>query len=196
VPSLTIELPKLHPGQREVWDDPARFIVLAAGRRWGKSRLGALLTITEALQGGRWWWVWPNYPNSLVGWRMLKNLSTQIPTAHIREVDKLITFGTGGWVQIKSADKPDSLRSEGLDGVVPDESAHIRKFREMWEQALRPALSDRLGRAVFISSPAGFGDFWELFKQGQNGNPDWSSYQSGPLINSPPGPTPTSTKTR
>jgi hypothetical protein len=177
MPSLTIELPKLHEAQRQIWNDPSRFIVLAAGRRFGKSRLGALLGVTDALESRRAWWVWPNYPNSTVGWRILKNLGMQIPGATKSEVDRMVSFGTGGWVQIKSADKPDSLRSEGLDRVIIDEAAHIRKFREMWEQALRPALSDRQGGAMFISSPAGYDDFWELFKQGQNGNPDWSSHQ-------------------
>jgi predicted phage terminase large subunit-like protein len=170
-------MPHLHKGQKDVWDDPARFLVLDAGRRWGKSRLGGLLSLTEALQAGRWWWVWPNYPNSAVGWRMLKHLGLQIPTAQKNEVDRLIHFGTGGWVQIKSADKPDSLRSEGLDGVIVDEAAHIRRFKEMWEQALRPALSDRKGRAVFISSPKGFNDFFELFQMGDSGAEDWSAYQ-------------------
>jgi hypothetical protein len=37
-----------HPGQSEVHNDPHRFKVLAAGRRWGKTRLGVLECIDKA----------------------------------------------------------------------------------------------------------------------------------------------------
>ena len=41
---------KLHDKQREVFDDQHRFRVVAAGRRFGKSRLAAWLLLIEALQ--------------------------------------------------------------------------------------------------------------------------------------------------
>lgn len=177
MPTLTIVPPRLHEGQRQVWHDPARFKVVCAGRRWGKSRTGGLKCIWSALQGERWWWVWPNFPNSEVGWRIIKRLGMQVPGADKREVTRLLTFPGGGWVQIKSADKPESLRSEGLDGVIVDEAAHTRKFLEVWEQSLRPALSDRLGDAWFISTPAGYNDFYELYRMGEDGADDWASFR-------------------
>ena len=36
--------------QKEVWNDPTRFKVVAAGRRTGKSRLAAYLLIVNALK--------------------------------------------------------------------------------------------------------------------------------------------------
>lgn len=106
---------------------------------------------------------------------MLKALAQQIPGTAKSEVNRLIEFPSGGFAQVKSADKPESLRSEGLDGVIVDEAAHIRKFAEVWEQSLRPALSDRRGGAWFISTPKGFNDFWELFKRG---DPESADYQA------------------
>ena len=41
---------KLHEKQREVFDDEHRFRIVAAGRRFGKSRLAAWLLLIEALQ--------------------------------------------------------------------------------------------------------------------------------------------------
>ena len=41
---------RLHEKQREVFDDPHRFRIVAAGRRFGKSRLAAWLLLIEALQ--------------------------------------------------------------------------------------------------------------------------------------------------
>ena len=54
-----IKLPPLHPRQREIALDDARFKVAAAGRRFGKTRLGAALCMMTAGAGGRAWWVAP-----------------------------------------------------------------------------------------------------------------------------------------
>lgn len=165
--TLTLDLPTLHRSQHEVCDNLGRFSVLCAGRRYGKTRLGTLLCIAKAAERKHCWWVGPNYPTASVGWRMLRQLAMQIPGAEIREADKRITLPTGGWVQVRSADAPESLRGEGLDFVVIDEVAHIAKFGEAWEQALRPALSDRQGGALFISTPKGYNHFYELWQKGE-----------------------------
>jgi phage FluMu gp28-like protein len=110
-----------------------------------------------------------------VGWRMLKRLAVQIPGAQMREVDRLIEFPGGGIVQIRSADNPDSLRGESLDRLVMDEAAFMRE--EAWTEALRPTLSDRRGRAVFISTPKGRNWFWRAWQLGQGADPDWCSWQ-------------------
>jgi len=41
---------KLHDKQREVFNSTARFKIVAAGRRFGKSRLAAWILLIEALQ--------------------------------------------------------------------------------------------------------------------------------------------------
>lgn len=171
-----VVLPPRHPGQRRVSKRRARFTVLACGRRWGKTRLGAALSVETALQGGRAWWVAPSYGMAAVGWRLLKQLAGQIPYSKVRETDRRISFATGGSVQVKSADDPNSLRGEGLDFVVLDECAFMHP--DAWYQALRPALSDRNGRALFISTPNGRNWFWELFQRALDpAEPDWGAWQ-------------------
>ena len=108
--TITITLPKLHSGQKQVAHHPARFQVLACGRRWGKTRLGALRNVATGLEGGRAWWVAPSYPVASIGWRLIKRLSSQVPGTEKHEVDRIIDFPGGGMVQVKSADNPDSLR--------------------------------------------------------------------------------------
>jgi hypothetical protein len=49
------------------------------------------------------------------------------------------------------------LRGEGLDFVVMDECAFMQK--EAWTEAIRPALSDRQGKALFISTLKGVTGF-------------------------------------
>lgn len=174
MPTLDVTLPALHPKQREVADDPARFKVLACGRRWGKTRLGAALCIATALRGGRAWWVAPTYKVAKVGWRLISRLAAQIPGAEIRRGELVVTFGMGE-VAVRSADNPDSLRGEGLDFVVVDECAFISE--SAWTEALRPALSDRQGGAMFISTPAGRNWFWRLWQRGATGDDaEWRSW--------------------
>lgn len=172
---LTIELPKLHDKQKEVMDHPARFKVLACGRRWGKSRLAALTTLMKAVQGGVAWWVAPSFPVASIGWRMIKSLARPIPNKEVREKDLRIKIGNGS-LQVKSADNTDSLRGEGLDFMVMDEAAFARE--EAWVEALRPALADKKGSAMFCSTPYGANWFYNIFNLGNDeAITDWQSWK-------------------
>jgi phage FluMu gp28-like protein len=107
---------------------------------------------------------------------MIKQLSMKIPGVEIRLVDRAVHFPNGGEVKVRSADNPDSLRGEGLDLVVLDECAFMKQ--EAWSEALRPALADRQGRAMFISTPKGRGWFWQLYQRGQDdADSEWMSWQ-------------------
>lgn len=173
---LHIQLPALHKSQEQVKNHPSRFKVMSCGRRWGKTRLGALLCISVALRGGVAWWVAPTYKVAAVGWRILVNLAVQIPGAQILKADKIVILPGGGLVQVRSADDPNSLRGDALHFVVLDEVAFMKE--EAWTEAIRPALSDYKGSALFISTPSGRNWFWKLWMKGKLGeNPDWSSWQ-------------------
>jgi phage terminase large subunit-like protein len=165
-----------------VHNSDARFKVLSAGRRWGKTRLGVNECLDVAAQGGRAWWVSPSYKTSEVGWRPLRQIARKIPNAEVRLVDRMVTLPGGGFVAVRSADNPDSLRGEGLDFVVMDECAFMQ--REAWTEAIRPALSDRQGKALFISTPKGRNWFWENYQRGINGEEGWQSW-TFPTVNNP-----------
>lgn len=181
MPTLTINPPALHPGQRMVMANRARFKVMACGRRWGKTRLGSLMCIDVAVRNGRAWWVAPSYKMARVGWRLLTRLAYQIPGAEVRKADMMILLPTGGEMAVRSADNPDSLRGEGLDFVVMDECAFTQE--SAWAEALRPALSDRRGRALFISTPKGRNWFWHIYQHASEFS-DWASW-SFPTANNP-----------
>lgn len=163
-----------HPGQQTIHQHPARFKVLAAGRRWGKTRLGVHECLDVAAHGGRAWWVAPNYKMSEVGWRPLRMMGNKIG-AEVRRADRQVILPNGGDVTVRSADHPDTLRGEGLDFVVLDECAFIGE--SAWTEALRPSLSDRQGRAMFISTPKGRNWFWRLWQRGHDDGGEWASWQ-------------------
>lgn len=173
-----------HKGQAQVHNDPARFKVLACGRRWGKTRLGVNECLEVAAQGGRAWWVAPTYRMTEVGWRPLRQLATKLGW-QVRLGDKQVMAPNGGEVSVRSSDNYDALRGEGLDFVVLDECAFIAE--PTWTEALRPALSDRLGKAMFISTPKGRNWFWRYWQLGQDtAQSEWRSWQfptaSNPFI--------------
>lgn len=174
---MIVSLPPLHKAQAAIYRDPARFRVLVCGRRWGKTRMAAVAVAEVALRGGRAWWIAPTYATSMIGYRLVKKMLAQHPWAVPRDGDRAILVPqVGGEVWFKSADSGDSgLRGEGLDLVVFDEAAYIPEA--IWTEAIRPSLSDREGRAIIISTPAGEGDwFHRAFQQG--GKRDgWASWQ-------------------
>jgi predicted phage terminase large subunit-like protein len=173
--TLSLELPPLHPAQRQLLAHPARFKTVVAGRRWGKSRFGVALAVATAVEGKRVWWVAPTYAVSGIAWRLCKALLRAVPGVDLREGDRAVVLPGGGEVWFKSSDRPDNLRGEGLDLLVMDEA----DFQDgsTWTEVLRPALADRKGKALFISTPKVEGGwFHELFRKGQRGEEGWASW--------------------
>jgi predicted phage terminase large subunit-like protein len=174
--AISVTMPQLHAAQYAVMECAARFIVLVTGRRWGKTFFGVALCYATALRGGRVWWVAPTYPMTQVGWRLIAQLAAQLPGAQINKAERLVALPGGGSIQVRSGHEPDALRGEGLDLCVLDECAYMKP--EVWTDAIRPALSDRRGRALFISTPKGGNWFADLFKYAmgrQDG--EWAAFR-------------------
>lgn len=172
-PKYKVKLPQLHEGQTDVAMSNARFKVLAAGRRWGKTRLGVWLCLEQAWKGGRSWWIAPTYSMALEGWKDLRNIGIEHGTI-IKESEKTIITPLGGMVSIKSADNPDRLRGAGLDFVVLDECAFMKE--NTWAEVVRPTLTERQGGALFISTPKGYNWFEKLYHEAEN-REDWARWQ-------------------
>ena len=155
---------KLLPWQQVVYNDTARFKVVAAGRRTGKSRLAAWLLIINALQAtkGNVFYVAPTQGQARdIMWDTLLELGHDVIVAsHINNLQiKLIN---GATISLKGGDRPETMRGVSLKFLVLDEYADIRP--DVWEQILRPALADQKGHALFIGTPMGRNHFYELFK--------------------------------
>ncbi len=168
-------LPELRADQRAIAGHPARFKVLACGRRWGKTTLGLKLAVEAAERGERAWWVAPTYGLAFEPWRMLKRALADRWEAKL-ESARHIDLPGGGSLTVQSADDPDSLRGVGLNLVVVDEAAFVAE--EAWTAALRPALADRRGRALIVSTPRGRNWFWHAFQRGRDPlNRAWEAWQ-------------------
>ena len=179
---MNVTLPALHKAQTSIGKSRARFRVVCCGRRFGKTRLAIVLALAEALQGGAVMWIAPSYDKAKIGWRLFEELCIQIPGAKINRGDHRLVFPGGGWINVLSADTQGGLRGEGLTLVIVDECAHIRNFMDIWEQEIRPSLTDRKGGAIFISTPKGFNHFYEFFRKADNSTA-WQSWQLPSSLN-------------
>jgi predicted phage terminase large subunit-like protein len=178
---------KLHPKQLEVFNDQHRFKVIAAGRRFGKSRLAAWTLLIEALKSKEKdvFYVAPTFQQAKdIMWGMLKELGHEVISA-AHENTAVLTLVNGRKIYLKGSDRPDTLRGVGLAYVVLDEYADMKA--NVWEQIIRPALADVQGGAMFIGTPKGRNHFYEIFKLGESGrNEEWTAFHytsyDNPLI--------------
>ena len=178
---------QLHPAQLEIFNSTARFKVVSAGRRFGKSRLAAWILIIKALQSESKdvFYIGPTFQQAKdIMWNMLKELlhgTDLIETTH--ENTATMKLVNGRRISLKGSDRPDTLRGVGLAYVVLDEYASMKV--EVWEQIIRPTLSDVKGGALFIGTPAGKNHFYDLFLEAEK-DEYWEAFQytstDNPLI--------------
>lgn len=171
----------LLPKQAEIFHDTHRFKTVACGRRFGKTYLAAYILSLHALvdPDSVGWIVSPTFPQSMIMWRMIKKIFKDKSVAKfvksIKEGEKYIELTNGSTIWAKSGDLPDNLRGEGLTYVVIDEAAMVKD--EVWFNVIRPALADKKGNAVLISTPKGKNWFYQMFLRGLGDDPDYKSFQ-------------------
>ncbi len=163
--------------QQTISNDTARFRVVVAGRRFGKT----FLAINELAKFAR-------YPNAkclyiatsyrqakTVIWEDLKDIlfaKNWIKKANESELS--LTLVNGSTITLRSSENRDTLRGTKYDFIALDEFADMHP--DTWLSVLRPTLSDTGGHALFIGSPKGRNHFYDLWAQA-SAQTDWSSHQ-------------------
>jgi len=168
---------KPHYYQELFHNSKARFRIVCAGRRFGKSLSACAEAFKLATQKPkqRGWIVAPTFKLSEEDWRILKDIAPIIAIQDIKLADRKIVFRNGSEIEFKSADKEGSLRGAGLDFCVLDECSRIKE--ESWH-SLRPALADKKGKGIFISTPKGKNYFHSLYLKGRDpGNNGYESWR-------------------
>lgn len=164
--------------QAECHRQRKRFKVLALHRRAGKTELGVMELIDNALltqlEAALFVYMAPYLRQAKgIAWDRIKHYARQIPGTEVNESELWVKFAhNGAKIQIFGGDNPDGLRGLRLDGCVIDEVAQVKP--EVWNEVVQPALSDRKGWALFIGTPHGINMFSDLFYKAQT-LPDWSA---------------------
>ncbi len=160
--------------QFEIMTDPHRFRVVDCGRRWGKTNLAMKEAWNMMFQRyqktgerQRGWVVAPTIPLVRESWLTAEILLKDYIVNKKENPIMTMNFGDVGFLEFKSADRDDEgLKGAGLDCCVIDEAALVS--RKAWEYGLRPCLSDKIGKAIFISTPRGRNWFYEMYLRGQD----------------------------
>jgi len=119
----------------------------------------------------------PTYRMLAEVWRTVRHrlgpLVERISEQHYR-----MELVTGGVVEMWSLDHADAIRGRKYRRVVIDEAAMVRDLGVVWQQVVRPTLTDLCGDAWLLSSPRGRNFFWECFQRGEDPQQtEWRSWQ-------------------
>jgi phage terminase large subunit len=154
-----------------------RFGVIVAHRRAGKTVACICDLILNAKKApysnARFSYIAPQYNQAKdIAWEYLKqytipmlNLDGKeegIPKGTINESELKVTLPNGASIRLYGADNPSRLRGLYHDGVILDEYADMDA--RIWE-VIRPSLSDRHGWCVWIGTPRGHNDFYNIYQR-------------------------------
>lgn len=166
-------------------DSTARFRVVSAGRRFGKTMLSCLwlgMMPGGAMGNGKprsglpVAFFSPTYKLLLDVWSGMERTLAPV-TRKANKTEMRIELITGGVVDFWTLEDPDAGRGRKYARIVLDEAAHARHLKDAWERAIAPTLTDYKGEAWFISTPNGLNYFHELFQRGHDAEqPDWASF--------------------
>jgi hypothetical protein len=194
---LTLDF-SLHAAQQEIFNSPARFKAVVAGRRFGKSHLMAVWLLCRALENRNaagheltseheTIYIAPTFAQAHgMFWPKLKKLAEPI-TEKAMENTGILYLTNGRRIRLFGMDNPDAARGVAIGAVGFDEYADMPA--RAWKEVIRPALMDVEGEAMFIGTPKGKNHFYELFLEAsvcEDGT--WQSFNysshDNPLISS------------
>lgn len=180
---IQLTLPELYPEQKEFVTCPARYTIVEASTKSGKT-VGCLIWILlqafdTKSKYTNLWWVAPVYQQSAIAYRRLKHWLRQSPGAtHLcqtNDTDMRITFPTGKIIWFKSAEKPDLLYGEDVGACVIDEASRCRE--DAWH-AVRSTLTATKGHVKIIGNVRGRKNWaYQLARRAEAGEPDMKYFR-------------------
>jgi len=164
----------INSAREEILKHQARFKVVVAGRRWGKTHLALIWLCSDQIQAAEQrWFIAPTYrQGKMIAFPILRQIFRG--RAKINESELKVILPNEAEICIKGADNEDSLRGAGLNRVVLDEYAYFKPH--VWEEIVLPMLATSEGNAMFIGTPSGYNVMYDLWLKGQ-AESGWKSWQ-------------------
>ena len=168
-----------HPKQAEIIESDARFKVVPAGRRFGKTFMARNDAFEFAFENpdSLVWYVAPTDGDAreLAFAPLKRTIPDDLIAGEPKESPpREIRLVNGSRIVFMSAQS--SSRGRGIHHVVVDEAGAEEMPNNYWSEVLRPSLSDTLGSAMIIGTPTGRDWFYEAFERGRN--PEYTSWDS------------------
>lgn len=174
-----------HAEQLRLWHSKARFRVVPAGRRSGKTERAKRFLLKRAyLAAARSPWPDPRFfagaptrdQAKSIYWSDLKAMvEPGLLAERPRESDLMIRLVTGAELWVIGMDRPERIEGRPWDGGILDEFGNMKPGA--WGENVRPALSDRKGWCWLIGVPEGRNHYYELNQYALHaGDPEWDSF--------------------
>ena len=177
--------------QKDIPEDKTKYKVVVAHRKSGKTVMALMYLFMKAYQckdgfaegssGGsirvpRFTYIAPTYKQAQdIAWDLLKDIvPPQMLLKKPNETKMEIRLTNRCIINLKGSEKEDSLRGPGLYFALMDEYAQMKPH--IWETIIKPELAATGGGAMFIGTPSGRGQFYDVFKLGRDGIPNWKSW--------------------
>lgn len=178
------------PYQAVIHNDPARFRVVVAHRRAGKT----VLFVNEGVRGlmqcqrpePRVAYIAPTQKMAKrIAWGYVKRYMAPVPGVRFNSSD-LVAHVNGAQFLLLGSEYADSLRGMYLDGAIIDEAA--MHSPRVFSEIVLPALLDRDGWCILGGTPFGANQLKRLYEEARDGKAEWSAHllkasQTGALSN-------------
>ena len=177
---INVKFPKLYPKQAEFVFSTARYTVVEAATKCGKTVACLAWLLQLALREGRpgrnYWWVAPIFGTTKIAYRRLRRwLAPYEEFARFNDSELLCELPNGASICFKSADRPDSLYGEDVHGAVMDEASRAKE--ESWH-ALRSTLTATKGQVKIIGNVKGRRNWaYRLARRSEAGEPDMAYFR-------------------
>jgi thiol-disulfide isomerase/thioredoxin len=149
---------QLHPKQKDIASSDARFKIIRAGRRSGKSTVEVETMLYKAVTGKdrTVFYIAPTQiqARSII-WEALKKRVAGIGEASEQRLEMKVPTQDGGFSVIKVAgwENRENFRGQSAHHITFDELDTMKDFFIGWQEIFRPALIDTGGSADFIGTP-------------------------------------------
>jgi hypothetical protein len=175
-----------HAEQLRLWQSKARFKIVPAGRRSGKTELAkrrlvhSLFLKDKYKTPPRFFAAAPTRDQAKrIWWQDLCDLIRPEWKANVSASELKITVGNGAELIVLGMDRPQRMEGISWDGGVIDEYADCRKGT--FDAHIRPALADRAGWLWMIGVPDMEGpaqvEYEQLYNLAIRGeDPEWAAF--------------------
>ena len=155
--------------------DKHRFSVIVLHRRAGKTVMAInhmlKAALTNKFLNPRYAFISPyRLQGKATAWDYIKQFAGKIPGTKFNESELRCDLANGARITILGAENDQAIRGISLDGCVFDETQSIKPT--IFPEVIRPALADRKGWCIFIGTPKGRNNFYQLYQSAIK-NPKW-----------------------
>lgn len=174
-----LSLPPLYPRQHAAIFDPARYTVIEASTKAGKT-VGCMVWLLKqawetGAPGRNYWWVAPVSEQAAIAFKRIRLGLDIKPRPAVNLTSRTITLPNGATLWFKSGDKPDSLYGEDVFAAVIDEASRVKE--DAWH-AVRSTLTKTRGPVRIIGNVKGRKNWaYQIARKAESGAPDMSYHR-------------------